>query len=572
MRRRPLAKALFLSLALLVAACGTSAAPASPRTEGAERPSSAPKTLTFAISGEPGDLGTLMEGGGISPDGIREMVQNHLGVYDDSGQIQPQLAISLPTEADGSWIVRPDGTMLTTYHLRPAVTWHDGTPLSAQDFIFALQVNQDLGLPIHNALVAPLIARIDAPDPLTLNIEWTTTYPFANAITTEDLGPLPAHLIASDYATNHAQFADLPYWRAEFVGVGPYQMSHWELGSYLTITAYDHYYGGRPKIDTITYRFIPSAQTIAANLLSGAIDGTTLDALDFNSILAVQQQWELAGLKPSVVSLPRHWRYVGVQFRPETVAPAELLDPRLRQALLRGIDRQAMVDALFNGQVPTSDTMFPPSDRRWGLVQDVVTKYPYDPQGAQQLLAAIGWRQGADGVYANASGERATIPLWGTADELTVHDMAIVADDWKQLGLSIDQTVLPSAQQRDRHLRSTFPAVEITSTPLAFVNLSVRFQSSNCPAEANQWSGDNRGCYTNPAIDRAVQGLLGAIEPAYQRAYYRDFVRLTTQELPVLPLYFKITASIIRDGVSGPKATATDTTLGWNIVDWDLRS
>ena len=80
-----------------------------------------------------------MEGqtGGTSPaDVVHALFLANLGGTDVHGADYPVLAASLPTLNTETWTVFPDGRMETTYRLRPGLTWHDGTPLVAEDFVF----------------------------------------------------------------------------------------------------------------------------------------------------------------------------------------------------------------------------------------------------------------------------------------------------------------------------------------------------------------------------------------------------------------------------------------------------
>lgn len=559
-----------LLLALLVAAC----APATPGTADGERQgpgSSAPKTLTIALEGEPENLIISLGGGAGSIAGnLRLAVHQHLATYDDRGALHPMLATALPSQADGTWVVRPDGSMQTTYRLRPNITWHDGTPLTARDFVFGWTVNRDPELPISSPLVARQVGRIDTPDDHTLVLEWTRTYPFANAITNDELGPLPVHLIESVYLADKDRFQQLPYWKREFVGVGPYQVVEWEPGSHLTLRAYDGFYAGRARIDTLIFRFIPNAPTAVANVLAGSVDGAIPRAIDFSQSMFVKSEWERAGRKPVVIVQPTHWRMMGVQFRVPQVR--DILDVRVRRGLLHGIDRQGLVETLLDGQAPISHTFIPPDDVKWDWVQDAVARYDHDPRRAQEVLAAAGWRRGVDGLYLNAAGERITIPIWTTSGEQNEQELAIISDNWKAIGVNVEQVVLPSAQTRNNELRASFPSFDTTAIPVTFENTTQRVYGPTCPSEGSRWAGGNRGCYVNPEMDRLIDTLTTTIDPADQRRIYRDVVKLQTEDLPVLPLYFNVQVTVFREGVLGVKGdTKPRTSVTWNVAEWDIR-
>ena len=162
--------------------------------------------------------------------------------------------------------------------------------------------------------------------------------------------------------------------------------------------------------------------------------------------------------------------------------------------------------------------------------------------------------------------------LFDLAGEQNEQELAIIGDNWKALGIGVDQVVLASAQTRNNELRASFPGFDTTAIPLTFENTLQRVYGPTCPTEASRWAGGNRGCYQSGEMDRMIDGLTTAIDPADQRRLYRDLVKLQTEELPVLPLYFNVQVTLFRQGVTGVKGDTTPrTSVSWNIADWDVR-
>src|SRR5438093_15579 len=130
---------VLMVAATLLAAC---AAPAAPSREGAGAASSAPapqpaapRSITMGvryelISGQSKALNNS------SSDIQKRLFNASLAMMDSSGVIHPYLAETLPQLNTDSWQVFPDGRMETTYRLKPNLTWHDGSSLSADDFVF----------------------------------------------------------------------------------------------------------------------------------------------------------------------------------------------------------------------------------------------------------------------------------------------------------------------------------------------------------------------------------------------------------------------------------------------------
>jgi peptide/nickel transport system substrate-binding protein len=571
-RRLPALGGWLVAAVLLLAACAPAARDGAEvvRPQVASEPGRA-KTLTIAVEGEPEALVMSIGGGTKSiSDHFRMAVHQHLVTFDVQGELHPMLAREVPSQERGSWVVRPDGTMQTLYRLHADVTWHDGTPLTARDFVFGWTVNHDPEIPMADRAIAQQIARIDTPDDLTLVIEWARLSPLGNAIVSDNLGPLPVHLLADVYQTDKERFQQLPWWTREFVGVGPYRLADWEPGSHLTLSAYAPFYLGRPKIDTILVRFFGSEQAIVAGLLAGAIDGTLPGVVDFGQTLLVKREWERAGRQPLTLAQPSHWRTVGIQFRvPQS---PDLLDVHVRRGLLYAMDRQAMANALFEGHSPVSDTFIPPDDVKWPWVEDVAATYRYDVRHAEQELAQGGWRRGADGLLVRSNNEKVALPLWTTGGGQSEQELAMVADSWKATGMTVEQVVLPNAQARDQALRAAFPAFEITQQGLSFENQTRRFESASCPTERGRWTGSNRGCYTTPELETAIASLQTAIEPAAQRLAYRAYIKVLTEELPVLPLWFQVRGTIFREGVTGVKGDTNPAgSITWNVREWDIQ-
>ena len=91
-----------------------------------------------------------------------------LSLIDGQGTPRPYLAEALPQLNSDSWRVFPDGRMETTYRLRENLTWQDGTPLTAENFVFAYRVYKDPALAIFIANPQDEIDAVTAPDPRTI--------------------------------------------------------------------------------------------------------------------------------------------------------------------------------------------------------------------------------------------------------------------------------------------------------------------------------------------------------------------------------------------------------------------
>jgi peptide/nickel transport system substrate-binding protein len=347
-------------------------------------------------------------------------------------------------------------------------------------------------------------------------------------------------------------------------------MTEWQPGSHIQLDAYDRFYAGRAKIDRITLRFASSAEIIIAQLLTASADFSGSSALGFDEVSHVWREWERSGQKPTAIVSTGAWRHVWVQHRDPVVR--ELTDPRVKRALMHALDRQALSDTLAGGLGPVSDTLVPPDDARWDWVKDSVVRYPFDLRQAELLFAEAGLRKGADGVYETASGTRVVLPQWVNAGPQNEREMAITADQWKTFGVLTEQTPLSRSQIGDRRLRAGFPALYHTSLPNVNVEaFETRFHSNQCPTEANGYTGQNYGCYLSPLADQLTEQLTKAIGPEEQRRLHQALVKLHTEELPMLPLFFVAELTVAREGLTGIKGRSKpEGDATWNIHEWDV--
>src|SRR5207247_9241164 len=157
------------------------------------------------------------------------------------------------------------------YRLKPDLVWHDGADLSAEDFAFAWRVyaTPAYGVTSGSAPIN-LIDDVSAPDPRTLVIRWRRPYAEAAQLEASQLQALPRPLPEEHFRQLSPEaFAALPFWTVEYVGLGPYRLTHWERTSYLEGEAFDRYVLGRPRIGRHRMLVIPDSNTVLANFLAG---------------------------------------------------------------------------------------------------------------------------------------------------------------------------------------------------------------------------------------------------------------------------------------------------------------
>ncbi len=161
-----------------------------------------------------------------------EVLNAKLAFKDERGLPYPALAEAIPDLNAGTWRVFPDGKMETIYRLRPNLTWHDGHPLTAEDFVFAWRVYAAPEFGVSAIGGFKYVEEVVAPDPRTVVIRWKQPYP--EAVEEVDvLPPLPRQILEQPYQQLGAEpFMSLPFWREEYVGAGPFRLERREPGAF----------------------------------------------------------------------------------------------------------------------------------------------------------------------------------------------------------------------------------------------------------------------------------------------------------------------------------------------------
>jgi peptide/nickel transport system substrate-binding protein len=557
---------------LMLTAC---APPPAGRTSGAQsqeapRPAT-PKRITAVIRDVPPSFVTRR----TRPDGFRgldaleEMAHAGLTLMKADGTRAPQLAESVPTIESGLWRLFPDGRMETTWKIKPTARWHDGTPLTADDLLFAAMIEQDKELEISFAAYE-LVESVAAPDPRTITVTWKRPYIEADwMFSYRGAGlPLPKHILEKPYATDKANFLGLPYWSQEFVGAGAYRVQEWAQDTHVILRAYDDYILGRPKIDDIEVKFIQDNNTLIANVLAG-IDLTLGKTVSLDIALQARDQWK----DGKVISVLQNWTPINPQWiNPD---PPIIANYQFRRALIMALDRQELADVVFSGQGAVAHSYVSPETPLYNLVEPAIVKYAYDPRQSAQILEGLGYTKRADGFLYDAEGRKLVvdiqIPLQNDVHPKTA---APVADRWQQLGVGVDQTPIPIQRAQDREWRAQFPGFNIVER---VNNLAIseiwRFHSSQVPLAENRWlAGGFASRYRSPVVDAALERYVTTIPLPERMDAVATLVHHQTENLTELPIFYGADPTLISNRLVNVSGRGPLYTQAWNAHEWDLRN
>jgi peptide/nickel transport system substrate-binding protein len=564
MRRYVAVLQLATVIALVLAACTPAGSPSPRAPDGAQRPggSASQRILVVAIRGELPSLAArplVQFSGALNPP---LFLFNAMLDYSDERDVpHPMLAEALPQLNTDTWRVFPDGRMETSYQLKPNLTWHDGQPLTADDFVFAWRV---YATPQFGAASSPpvgLMEEVSAPDSGTLVIRWRQPYPDAAALsdgTNVGFQALPRHILQEPFQSLDPQaFTALPYWTSDYVGLGPYRVEHVEPGAYIAGRAFDGYVLGRPRIDRIEVRIIPDPQTAVANLLAGEAHFVSDFILSVTEGLTLEQEFPQRG-GGTVLYSPVSLRSGVVQARPDAVETPALLDARVRRAVAAGLDSISAVEVLTAGKSLPTNTLTSPRVPYYAEIERVIQKYQYDPRRVQQLLEEAGYARGTDGFFVGRDGVNVRFSVASSAGTKNELEAATYVDSLRRAGFEANQRILPAAQIADPETRALLPGLQIRGGG----NRHVIYTSEQIPRAENRWRGDNRGGWSNVAYDRVFEAYSTALVEPERIRYLAQLEQILTEEVPVIPLFYSAETNAHVGALQGPVARQTPNSSG----------
>ncbi len=329
-----------------------------------------------------GDLATLNPHLRMSAtmDFVAHLSMGYLIRYDRDGRAVPDLATAIPSRENGG--VSPDG-LRVTWHLRHGVHWSDGAPFDARDVAFTIRAIRN---PANNEVQGTegwnLIERVDTPDRYTVVYHLERPYgaivPLSFATVGGEPCLLPEHILGHLPDINNAAFNALP------VGLGPFRIQRWERGDRIEMEANPYFWRGRPKLDRITFAFLPSRDTLLVQLRSGNIDLWPLVGPTYVP--------QLATVKGITVSNSPTLRTTHLDFM---MTPNALADLAVRRAVRDAIDRPRIVHTIEHDEGYVTDSIVWPLNR---VERNDPRLIGNDPEQARRELLADGWIPGSDGI------------------------------------------------------------------------------------------------------------------------------------------------------------------------------
>ncbi|VVB61164.1 HTH-type transcriptional regulator SgrR [uncultured archaeon] len=351
------------------------------------------KVLIFACSGDADKLDPADVTDGESTARTDSIFEGLVEYKEGTAEIQPCLATSWVTSADGQNI---------TFTLRQGVKFHDNTTFNADAVVFSFERQYNTSHPYHQygewaywGYMFSDIAKVEKIGDYTVKI--VLSRPNAAIMTS-----LAMFTVAIVSPTNAAKYGADAFKHP--CGTGPFKFVEWVKDDHITVEANKDYWRGAPKIDKVIYRVItdPSARLLA--IQAGEIQGmefpdpASLDSIKANTNL---QLLTAAGMNVGYLAMNNGYGYndsnkngMHDQNEPWVKTPGyfePFTNKSVRQAVNYAINKSSIVKNLYKGTAIVAKNGMPPFMLGYN---NSVVDYPYNPVKARELLNETKWSNG----------------------------------------------------------------------------------------------------------------------------------------------------------------------------------
>jgi peptide/nickel transport system substrate-binding protein len=564
-RIRPIgALAVVMVLSLVLAACGSSSKP------------SASGSSTTVFSGKVPNGGTLVIGAEQEPDCF-----DWLGGCSGSswGTWMAQLETvpyAIRDSMVNGQVVEVPGPMLTgmpqfsatpvetiTYRIKPEAVWSDGVPITCADFQYTAtqqQTSKDIYDPTGylDSNGKPSMG-VTCPDPKTAVVKYKPGQTFASwhQLFASAAGILPSHLLQGK--DRDKELKDGYTWSG-----GPW-FAKWNKGNDIVLTPNPKYWGDKPHLDKVVFKFESDTAAEFQAFKSGQVD-------------AIYPQPELDVVSEIKAGLTgAHTQYNSQTGTVEALWPNVEKFPfnskAVRQAFAYSIDRKAIVAKLFGPLgVDAPGNSLNPYILKDYSDQNAFAKYELNLDKVNSLMTGDGWKKGSDGIWAKG-GKRAAFTMVTTSGvkrrQLTEEIMQV---ELKTAGfaMSIKNTT------PDNLFGKLMPAgnYELTLYGSSVTGLVPGLCSILCtksiPTAANGSTGNNTSFYSNPAADKLLVQVDNNLDDSVRREDARKADVILADDMVALPLDPLPDIAIWSNKVVGPISDNPIEGMFWNIEQWGL--
>ena len=439
------------------------------------------------------------------------------------------------------WEITPDGKRYT-FHLNPAATFSDGTPVRASDVLFTLKKIVD------PQTEAPQIAggfeQLDLHSTQIID-DKTIVVGFKDALASQlthfnDLLVLPEHVYSKgDFKADFATRA---------VGSGPYRLVRRVPGKEIVLERRPDFWGEKPHIKTVLFKVIVDDTTGWNAMKRGDIDETIIPS----------DTWLMESRRPDLQRTLDFRRFYTLNYNyiPWNTRDPVVSDPRLRRALAMCIDLQSIINNLYHGTARAMNGPFTPD--QWSYNPEVPV-IEYNPAAAQHILNSLGWLDtDGDGILDKDHKPLKIEMLITGGNSPSTPFSQLFQAELKKIGVQLSVTTLDPSAFIQRILAGNYECAYLSWDLDPDPDPFVMFHSSQIPPH-----GQNFVFYASPEADRLIEQGRREFDHSKRVAIYRQLHQVLANDQP-----YTWTVQVSAKWALNKRLRNVKEGKGWGLFNW----
>lgn len=421
-----------------------------------------------------------------------------------------------------------EGGLEITFTLRDDIYFSDGVPVTTDDVIFTYETIINPSVDAADLAIQFIDVKevVKVSDKVVKFVMKQVYFKSLENVCFWNIGVFPKHIYQFTDAKELNGHVSNP------VGSGPYVFDHWEVGTEISLRRNEKYWGPKPRLAKIVYRFIRNDVARVQALRIGEIDmlipdpeqyGDLIDEKGFADEFNCMSYWN-----PSVPFFYMGWNQSTPFFA----------DKRVRYAMTHIVDREKIVSSLLkgNGQVVTG-----PFYHRGKAYDHSIKPWPYDPERAMELLDEAGWVDSDGDGIRDKDGVKFSFKFTIASGSTFYERLAkLLKDSAAKVG------------------------IEVTIDPMEWSILMGKINDRQFDAMAMGWGGDilqdpyqlwhssqssNRGSnycgFNNPEADAIIEEARQTLDEEKRIKLYQRLHHILHEEQPYTFLYTRPTFRIV---------------------------
>lgn len=466
---------------------------------------------------------------------------------DPQGKFIPDLAAEVPTLENGG--ISADG-LTWRIKLRDSVKWHDGTPFTAEDVKFSIDLINNPKFRAARRAGHELVRDLTVVSPTELTWRLEKPYaPYPSILSWTFI--VPKHLMEKEADPNASTFATKP------VGTGPFKWVERVPGDHITLAAHEGYHLDGPYLERLVVKYIPDLTVLYTQFSTGDIDYIGLQGI------TADHYEEAKGLADRDVSpVPQAF----IENIALNLGMPVFQDPAVREALYTSMDKQSIIDSIYYGLPSPSESFLP--KQSWAFNPDL-PKQSYDPDKAKQILDAAGWAPGGDGIREKNGVRLEFVNSTTAGNHVREQAQQLLQQNWLDIGVKMNINNLPPAVMwGDYWMQSKFETAMVGIYFMVGPDPDATDYFSSRSIGAKGGGGQNTTQYESADVDKLLAEGASTVDVAKRKAAYLKMQEFTRRDLPYLPIFQYAMVQGVKKGLTGFTPNVNVQENCWNAHTW----